>query len=91
MTANRELLYLPFWAALLFALLGFVITFFPGAEFGWFLVVAALSAAGLFIPKTPYRVAAALLLILALTEAYSGHQRGVEYQQWLSTHRPATP
>ena len=61
MTATRELLYLPFWTAVLFALLGSVITFYPGAERGWFLVVAALAAAGLFIPKTTYRVAAALL------------------------------
>jgi hypothetical protein len=91
MTVTRKLLLLPFSIALLLALLGQVISFYPGADFGWFLTVAALSASGLFLPKTPYRVAAALLLLLVLSQAYSGHRRGVEYQQRLSTHRPVTP
>ena len=84
MTAARKLLYLPFWASVLLAVLGFIMTFVPGAERGWFLTVAVLSVAGLFIPKTPYRVAAALLLLLALVQAYIGHQRGVEHRQQLS-------
>lgn len=86
MSTTRKLLYLPFWLAVVFAILGCVITFYPGAECGWFLIVVALSAAGLFIPRVAYRVAAALLLIFALTSAYCGYRHGVEYRQWLSNH-----
>jgi hypothetical protein len=71
--------------------LGYIITFVPGAEFGWFLVVAGLSVAGLFIPKFGYKASAALILILALVSTYDGYRRGVEYRQWVSTHRPSAP
>ncbi|HEY5895035.1 MAG TPA: hypothetical protein VIT91_17590 [Chthoniobacterales bacterium] len=91
MTATRKLLYFPFWLSVVLAVPGFVITFVPGADRGWFLTVAALSATGLFIPKTLYRVAAALLLLLALSQAYTGHRRGIEYRQRLSTDRPVSP
>ena len=67
--------------------MGCVMTFVPGAECGWFLMVAVLSLAGLFIPRTFYRIAAVLLLLLALGAAYHGHQHGAQYRQWLSTHR----
>jgi len=90
MSPARRLLYIPFWLAVLFAVLGYVITFVPGAECNWFLMVAALSVAGLFIPKSAYRVATALILIMALTSAYDGYRHGVKYRQWLSTHRTAT-
>jgi hypothetical protein len=88
MSAARKLLYVPFWLSALLAVLGFIMTFVPGAERGWFLFVAVLSMAGLFIPKIPYRVAAELLLLLALAQAYIGHQRGVEYRQRIFTKRP---
>lgn len=91
MSPAPKLLYFPFWLAVLFAILGNVITFYPGAECGWFLTVAALAVAGMFIPRVAYRVVAALLLILALTSAYSGYRHGVEYRQWLSTHRAEKP
>jgi len=29
--------------------------------------------------------------VLALGMAYSGYRHGLEYQQWLSTHRAQTP
>ncbi len=91
MSTTRKLLYLPFWLAVLFSVPGYVSTFYPGAECGWFLIVAALSVAGLFIPRVAYRAAAALLLILARTSAYSGYRHGAEYRQWLSTHRAQNP
>ena len=91
MSATRRFLLLPFWLAVLLAALGYVITFVPGAECGWFLVVAGLSASGLFIPKAAYRVAASLLVILALAMAYSGYCHGVEHRQRLATHRTQTP
>lgn len=90
MSPARKLLYISFWAAVLLGVLGTVITFYPGAECGWFLTVAVLSVSGWFIPKPAYRVAAAVLLILALTAAYQGHRHGLEYREGLLTH-PATP
>ena len=91
MTTARKLLYLPFWFAVVLAGLGNVMSFVPGAERGWFLTVAVVAVTGLFIPKTPYRVAASLLLLLALSQAYTGHRRGVDYRHQLSTDRPALP
>lgn len=89
MSTIRRLLYFPFWLAVLFSILGYVITFCPGAECEWFLIVAGLSIAGLFIPKKPYQIAAALLLLFALTQAYIGYQRGIEYNKRLSSEHSA--
>lgn len=86
MRTARKLLYFPFWSAVTLTVLGSFVTFYPGAECGWYLGVAALSLAGLFIPSVFYRVGAALLLLLALYAAYSGYRHGVEYREWLSTH-----
>jgi hypothetical protein len=91
MSTASKFLYFPFWLAVLLAGLGYVITFHPGADCGWFVIVASLSVAGLFIPRSTYRVAAALLFILALISVYSGHRHEVEYRQWISTHRAGTP
>jgi hypothetical protein len=91
MSTARKLLYLPFWLSVVLAGLSTVMCFVPGAERGWFLTVAVLAVAGLFIPKTPYRVAASLLLLLALSQAYIGHKRGVEYRHQFSTDRPSLP
>ncbi len=87
MSSARRLLLLPFWLAVLFVALGCVITFIPGADCGYFLVVAGLSATGLFIPKATYRVGAVLLLIGALVSAYGGYRNGVEYRQQMSARQ----
>ena len=79
-------LRLAFWSAVLLAVLGTFITFVPGAECGWFLLVAVLSVAGFFIPKTCYRIAAAALLIFALKAAYDGYQGGIRYRERQSSH-----
>jgi hypothetical protein len=84
MSTVRRLLFLPFWLAVLLTVLGYVISFVPGADCGWFLVVAGLSCSGLFIPRASYRSVSGLLLILALASAYSGYRHGVEYRQRLS-------
>jgi cell division protein FtsW (lipid II flippase) len=91
MTAPRKFLYLPLGLAIVLAILGLFITFVPGAETGWFLVVAALSISGLFIPRIPSRIAAALLLVFALGFAYEGYQRGVEYREKFPLRERATP
>jgi hypothetical protein len=84
MSTVRKLLRFPFWAAVALGALGCVISFYPGAEVGWFVAVAVLSLAGLFVPKAPYRVGGGLLLVPALFAAYRGYQRGVEYREYLS-------
>lgn len=91
MTPALKTTYLLFWLAVFLAALGSIITFVPGAEFGWFLVVAGLALAGLFIPRVAYRISAVVLLILALVLAFDGHRRGVEYRQRVSAHRPPPP
>ena len=90
MTTTHKLLCIPFWLAVLLALLGCIITFFPGAECAWFSVVAVLSLFGLFIPKIFYRGAATLLLILSIIAAVHGYRRGMKYFDSATTHRVAT-
>jgi len=85
-SATQRLLRIPFWLAVLIGGLGYVVTFVPGAECAWFCAVAVLSVFGLFISRASYRVAAALMLVLAVIVAVQGHQRGVHYRQWLSEH-----
>jgi hydrogenase/urease accessory protein HupE len=91
MNPPRKLLYFPFWAAAVLGIIGCVTTFVPGAEACWFLVVAILALAGLFIPKVCYRVAAVVLLALSLLAIFHGYGRGTEYRQWRSTHRSHAP
>jgi hypothetical protein len=86
MKTIHKLLCIPFWLAVLLLVLGCIITFVPGSEYPWFLVVAALSIFGLFIPKIFYRGAATLLLILSIIAAVHGYRRGTEYFQTLATH-----
>ena len=90
MSTTQKVLCIPFGLAVLFMLLGCFIDFVPGAGCEWFLVVAILSVSGFFIPKRIYRVAALLLLMLALTSAYIGYRHGVEYRHWLSTAHGAS-
>jgi hypothetical protein len=81
-----HLLRLTFWSVALLATLGTIITFVPGAECGWFLLVAALSVAGFFIPTIRHRIAAAALLIFALKAAYDGYQGGIRHRERPSSH-----
>jgi hypothetical protein len=87
MSNTQKLLCIPFWLAVLLAILGCIITFFPGAECAWFSVVAILSIFGLFIPKIFYRSAAALLLILSIIVAVHGYWRGMKYLASSATHQ----
>lgn len=78
--------HLLLWTAVLLTILGTIITFVPGGECGWFLLVAALSIAGFFISKTCCRVAAAMLMVFALKAAYDGDQGGIRYRERQSSH-----
>ena len=79
MSVTQKILAIPFCLSVFLAILGCIITFVPGAECDWFLVVALLAVSGLFIPRI--RIGALLLLIFALYSAYGGYLRGVEYHQ----------
>lgn len=76
-----------FWVALILHVLGSFTTFVPGAERGYFLVVACLASAGLIVPQRRYRVAAGFLVFLSLVGACYGHIRGVEYRERLNEIR----
>jgi len=91
MKTAHKLLCIPFWLAVLLAVLGCIITFVPGAECSWFITVAALSLSGLFIPKIFYRLAATILLIVSIEAVMHGHQRGMKYRQSLATHNNGIP
>jgi hypothetical protein len=91
MTTTHKLLCIPFWLAVVMAVLGSIITFVPGAEGFWFVIVAALSFFGLLIPKIFYRGAATLLLILSIIAADHGYQRAIKYRQWRATHNNGIP
>ncbi len=75
MSATRKLLHFPFWAGVVIGVLGCVADLAPGMQGAWFLVVAALSSAGIFIPKRSYRVAATLLFVIALVVVQQGYYR----------------
>lgn len=83
MTIRRYLLHLSFWTAVVMTFIGSAITFYPGAQCGWFLLVAALATAGVFIPGKPYRIPATVMLVLALSAAYEGYQHVDDHQRWL--------
>jgi len=85
MNPIRKFLYVPLIFAVVFCIFGEIVTFFPGAEFGWFLTIAAFSAFGLFVPRRGPRWFAAALMTFSLFTAYSGYQRGIEYKKWLSS------
>ena len=82
--AVRGLLRFSFTAGVVLGLLGSVISFAPGAEVWWFLTVAVLSVSGFFIPKLMFRIAAALMLVIALAAAIDGCRRGIAYRRYLS-------
>ena len=79
-----------FRLAIAMAAFGLLISFYPGAEFAWYLTVAILSLAGFWLPGTYHRAGAAALLVLALSLAYFGYHRGVKYRIWQLRDEPAS-
>jgi hypothetical protein len=77
---------LVFWLGVMLAFSGQIMTFVPGAEFGWFLWSAILIAAGVFVPKRSCRIAAIVGCVLCLLLSYAGYQHGFEYHEWLRSH-----
>ena len=84
MNMSRKRLWLPFWLGVLLTALGYAADL-PVARLGCFLLAAGLSAGGIFVPQRGYRIAAALLFIVALASAYIVYRHG---QKYLSSFPP---
>jgi hypothetical protein len=74
-----------FWFGTMLFVLGSFISFYPGAEAGWFAVTGALVGCGFFVPSKRYRIATIAIVAICLFWTFAGYQRGLEYQEWLKT------
>ena len=79
MSTIRRLRLLPFWLGVLFIALGYGFSHLLIAEVGCFLLAAVLSACGVLIAQRGYRIAASLLVIVALVSAYMAWRHSVKY------------
>jgi hypothetical protein len=68
----------------MFGLLGQFISFYPGAEAGWFGIAAAVALAGLLSPTRQLRLVAVVLAVSLAGFAWGGYVRGQQYRDWLS-------
>lgn len=88
MMKGRGIWISGFWAGCVLFALGQVISFYPGAERGWFILSGLLGMSGLLIRGKAYRIAAIILVGLSAVLAVAGHQRGVDYRNWMETKKP---
>ena len=65
---------LSFWFGLTLAIMGSVVSFYPGSESFWFVATAVLMAPGILIPKPTYRTVAAIGVATCLWSAYCGYE-----------------
>jgi hypothetical protein len=70
--------------AAVLGLLGQLISFYPGAEVGWFGFAAAVALTGLFSPTRRLRLVAVILAVLLAVFAWGGHVRGRQHRELLS-------
>jgi hypothetical protein len=85
-TERTQVAYVAVGIAAVKGLLGLFLTFYPGAEAGWFGVAAAVSLIGLLAPSRRLRFVAVVLAILLAACACGGYVRGWQYREWLSQH-----
>ena len=78
---------IAFWFGTMLFALGSFISFYPGAETGWFAFTAVFIGFGLLVPSKRYRVSTILILAICLFWTFAGYQRGLEYQEWLKTRQ----
>ena len=74
--ARFGLVFAVVWFAI-----GQLITFYPGAEAGWFGTCAASALLGFFSPRRQTRIIATALVVLSLVFVCEGYWRGVRYQE----------
>jgi hypothetical protein len=83
-TARMQVARAGVGLATVFGLLGQLITFYPGAEVGWFGIAAAMALARLLSPTRQLRLVAVVLAVLLAGFAWGGYVRGRQYREWLS-------
>ena len=77
--------------------LGPFVTFFPGAQAGWYGTAAAGAMVGLIAPGRRARAVAAALALGLAWLAWEGYREGLRYREWQQSHairlaaRPAGP
>ena len=76
---SRKRRLLPFWLGVLLTGLGYVFSGLPEPQLACFLLAAGLSAGGVFVLQRGYRIAASLLVIVALVSAYMAYRHSVKY------------
>lgn len=82
----KALLVTTFWFGAVWLMLGSMVSFVPGSEVGWFALAGILLAAGLFIPRWPYRIVAASLIVVCVLAMLTGHNQGMKYRQFQPQH-----
>jgi hypothetical protein len=90
MSMSRKLLLFLFRLAVLFTVLGCIVSYLfplPVAQLGCFLLAAGLSVCGLFVPQRTYRIAASILFIVAVISACLVYRHTVKYLA-LAHHPP---
>jgi len=75
-----------FWMSVALGILGQFVTFYPGAELGWFALAAFLAIPGFIVLKRSFRCASLVLLVLWCAISFLGYTRGKEYEQWLKNN-----
>ncbi len=88
MTKRQIIAITGFSLAVTLMLLCQVISFGPGVDVPFYLVVAGLSAFGFFSEGRKLRIAAGLLFAMALFSAFGAHRRGIEYLEWRAKKYP---
>lgn len=76
-----------FWFGTMLFVLGSFISFYPGAETGWFAITAAVVGFGFFVPNKRYRIVTFVIVATCLLWTFAGDQRGLEYQEWLKARQ----
>jgi general secretion pathway protein G len=89
MKTARAIQIVAFWMGVTLFILGQVISFYPGAETGWFAVSAGLCLCGFLVPNRSYRIAALFLVIFGIAISISGYRRGEQYRV-AQSKRPST-
>jgi hypothetical protein len=83
MNKARPLLIVAFWVGVILVALGQVITFYPGAEAGWFAASAVLCLCGVLVRSKAYAIAALCFVVVGAAFSLSGYQHGERYRAWL--------
>src|SRR5262245_51359582 len=79
-TVRMQVAWAGVGLAAMFGLLGQFITFYPGAEAGWFGVAAAVALAGFLSPTRLLRLVAVVLAVSLAGCAWGGYLRGQQYR-----------